>query len=158
MVVVPDGDVILKAGSGTDALDIQVFGTFLGMASPSYSTMLSSPAWLEHESKVIELYEEDPKIVLAFCNLLHLRWNNVRLWTPKDLVDLALSADMRCCINIVKPWFETKLAAYMAALEAGQAVRKDGGSWLRESYALGEDFEYSETMKIAAILGFDDLL
>lgn len=103
MDIVPDGDVVLKVGRDTDTIDIKVSGAVIRLASPVFSAMLSSPMWREYSSKQIELYDENCDIVLAFCNLLHFKWEDIKLETSEELVKFAVFADMRCCTSVVKP-------------------------------------------------------
>jgi len=161
VAIIPNGDVILKAGRGTDAVDFKVSGTVISLASPVFSAMLSSPTWQEHSSKEIELYDEDPNTVFEFCNLVHLKWDKVHFLFLGELLKLALFADMRCCTTVVKPWVESKCAAFIACLEYNQLIHKDGEQVLDGVCELGwlhEAHSDEHMMQLAAILGLDTLL
>ncbi|KIW23630.1 uncharacterized protein PV07_11816 [Cladophialophora immunda] len=74
--VVPDGDVLLKVGRGADAVDIRVSGTVISLASDVFSRMLSS-SYLEARTKEVVLAEDDPEVILDFCNIVHHKAENL---------------------------------------------------------------------------------
>lgn len=74
--VVSDGDVTLRVGHGDDCTDIRVSGAVIVLASELFDRMLSS-SFIEARTKVIELEEDDPNVVLDFCNIAHHKIENL---------------------------------------------------------------------------------
>jgi hypothetical protein len=157
VVIVPSADVLLKVGKGSDALDIKVLGAIISTASLIFSAMLSSPMWQEGSSREIELYEEEPEAVLAFCNLIHFKWKGIDLRTSCQMVKLALFADMHLCTEAVEPWFEKELAYHRYQIEDYAQHLPHGYSG--DVLGFGDPILVEEdVMAIAAIFGFHCLL
>ncbi|KAJ9612281.1 hypothetical protein H2200_003878 [Cladophialophora chaetospira] len=95
------GDLLLKAGTGKDAYDIKVSSAVLIEASPVFATMLTSQ-FREAHTKVIEMYEDDPEVVLAFCKLVHHKADNIDNLSSLQIIALLEMANMRECLSVVK--------------------------------------------------------
>ncbi|KAJ9610209.1 hypothetical protein H2200_004986 [Cladophialophora chaetospira] len=110
--VIPDADLLLKVGGGSKvskALDIKVSSMVMSLVSPVFKVILSS-AFQEAATKTIILDEDDPDVILTFCEIVHHRSPDLRKLTNDQLVDLAVFADMRQCQSVLLPWIRTVTA------------------------------------------------
>ncbi|EXJ75482.1 uncharacterized protein A1O5_02178 [Cladophialophora psammophila CBS 110553] len=122
--VVPDGDVLLKVGQEAEALDIRVSGLVISLASDMFSRMLSS-SFTEASTKVIELKDDDPEVVLDFCNIAHHKIENLDHCNGLRLLKLAELADARFCERVLRPWVATTLYSALSALEKWERDKTD---------------------------------
>ncbi|OQV05769.1 hypothetical protein CLAIMM_10443 [Cladophialophora immunda] len=153
--VVPDGDVLLKVGRGADAVDIRVSGTVISLASDVFSRMLSS-SYLEARTKEVVLAEDDPEVILDFCNIVHHKAENLDHCDTTRLCKLAELADARLCKNALRPWIAARLAR---VLEAFMDKDRDRNAVHRSRIVL-KDFpllNIGQCIGVAAVFRFADL-
>lgn len=145
VAVAPSGDVLLIVGQGDDAIEVQVFGNVLSLASDVFARELSS-SFIEAQSKTIELPDEHPGAVLDFCNLLHHKIENLEHCKGKRLLNLALFADARLCTPVLSPWIQARVA---------EGLRFPDLPCVEDFELL--DLEWQDLLVITAIFDFHDL-
>ncbi|KAJ9604416.1 Replication factor A protein 2 [Cladophialophora chaetospira] len=101
--LVAGADVTLKVGQREDVLDIKVSGAVLSVASKVFAAMLNS-SFIEGITKVIELDQDDPQVVLHFCHIIHHQCDSIKGVDRKRLREISVLADMRGCEDAVRPW------------------------------------------------------
>ncbi len=109
--LLPEADVTLQVGEGEDALDIKVSGVVLRLASKVFKAMLR-PEWAEASSKIINLEEDNPQVILDFCYIIHHQHSSIRDIDAKRLRGLITLADMRDCHDAIAPWLSSTLSEY----------------------------------------------
>ncbi|OAL32393.1 hypothetical protein AYO22_00415 [Fonsecaea multimorphosa] len=153
--VVPDGDVLLKVGEGADALEIRVSGMVISLASDVFSRMLSS-SFTEARCKEIELREDDPEVILDFCNIVHHKIENLNHCDGSRLLKLAELADARFCVKTLRPWVVTRLGGILEAFKDKQhdltATCKN-----RISHKNSLELHIEQGIGLAAVFKLDDL-
>ena len=122
--LVPGADVTLRVGQGEKALTIWVSGAALSLASEVFGIMLHS-CFVDGLTKVIELKEDDPKIVLHFCRIIHYQKGLFTAVERDQLVQLTQFADLRCCEEALKPWIMLALDDYRAWSKAVASAPAD---------------------------------
>lgn len=110
--IVPEADVTLKVGTGDGALDIKVSGLILGLASKVFKTMLNSQ-FIEGTTRVIELPEDDPRIIMDFAHIIHHKPYLVKDLDAQRLRGLVKLIDLRLCHDSLAPWIVSKLNQYV---------------------------------------------
>jgi len=116
--LLPNADVTLKVGQRSKALDIKVSSTVLCLASKVFNTMLNSP-FVEASSKVIDLKEDDPRVILDFCYIIHHQHDRVKHIDVKLVRGLITLADMRDCRGALKLWLSSVLEEYIRHVNLG---------------------------------------
>ena len=103
----------------------------------------------------IELYGENPEVVLAFCNIVHHKWGKVELSDASRIVDLVAFADMRLSIDVVRQWVRVELATYMEDIKrfAGK-LDDDHVPWARYKR---KSLRREWMLEIAALVGLHGL-
>lgn len=110
--IIPDSDVLLKVGTGAEALDIMVSGADISKACAIFSKMLTSP-FQEAETKVINMPEDEPRAVLAFSYIAHQQSERIGKLTTDNIVDLILLSDKYLCQEAVKDYLLELLEDYI---------------------------------------------
>ncbi|KAJ9610212.1 hypothetical protein H2200_004989 [Cladophialophora chaetospira] len=167
LVMVDDGDVLLKAGEGEDAYDFKVSGHVLSQASKVFNDILTSQG--QAQTKVIEMYEHEPHIVEVCCGILHHKATDDYLENldAEDLVQLLEMAEKWHCLHALKPWLATRISGASDPSEnknwlcyAKQCIEEEGGVRLKSrcNY-LGRDlwFRPKTLVEVAGNLGLRDL-
>jgi hypothetical protein len=149
--IVPEADVTLRVGTGTDSLNIRASGLILGLVSKVFRAMLNSQ-FIEGMTKVIDLKDE-PQTVLDFCRVIHYKHGCINNMDANRLRNLIVFADMWQCHEALKPWLLYTLQPYLIWFESLAATDLDGAAFPDQYPGLRiEDF-----IPIAASFGLDDL-
>ena len=122
--LVADADVTLQTGSGESALDIRVSSYVLSLSSKMFAKMLNS-SFVEGTTKVVELLDDDPFVVLHYCQIIHHQTNAISGVDGDRLRALTTLADMRSCEEALKPWMMLAIEEYRAW---SKTVTKDPSS------------------------------
>ncbi len=151
--VVPDGDLLLKVGKGDAALDIRVSATVVSLASEVFGRMLSSN-FVEGQTKTIILTEDEPKIVLAFCNIVHHKSENIDDLELQDVEKLGVFADMRMCTTALRPWALMRIARFVDTLN-----REEWAYWSMQddTFDIEDVFDLTKLLPIITSFRMDRL-
>ncbi|KIW65894.1 hypothetical protein PV04_08109 [Phialophora macrospora] len=155
--VVPNADVTFKVGTGEDALEVKVLGIAMGLASPVLSRMLFGP-FVEAETKVVNLPDEDPKVFLQFCNIVHHRPTKLCNLASQQLVALAILSDMWHSQEVVTSFLFMRTDSVRKALnETGPCRYSEppgglGTTPLEGLHVGNESFQLRDVIDICAIL------
>ena len=155
--VVPAGDVLLKVGKDEDAVDIKVSGVVLSLASEVFAKMLSSD-FVEGQSRVVRLPEDDPATWLTFCKIIHYAAGDIEPQSPDDLIRLGVMADMRLATEALSPWVYMHLTVVIDKLDKLNPDLKFFSKILEAGVRHGRHrFTVDSLFRIALLFGFEDL-
>ena len=154
--VVPDGDVVLKVSKGNDVVDLRALGAVIDLASEYLAKALSS-SFNEGTSKVVQLKENDPKVIEDFCNIVHHKVDNLNHCDGPRILGPSMMADARFCTKTLKPWVATRLFGVMKRVEelANKLDEDEERTRIVDCHLLGLKIE--QIVEIAAIFRMEDL-
>ena len=161
--LVSNGDVLLKVGKGDAAVDMRASAVVLGLASEVFSKMLSSDfverQVIEGQAKVINLPEDEPETVVAFCKIIHHATDDLEPQSPDTVMKLGLMADMRFATRALRPWILMYLAG---AIEEVNKIYEsndvDFSRYLEDGVkSRGQKFSIEWLLRIALLFRLESL-
>ncbi|KAJ9610215.1 hypothetical protein H2200_004992 [Cladophialophora chaetospira] len=131
VVVAEEGDALFEVGNDQNALDIRVSAT---------------------ATKTIRLPEDDPKVVLAFCDVVHHRVDDLDHLETDELVKLATFADMRLCTRVLRPWVLMRISRFIDTIN-----REEGAYWrmVDSTYDAELIFQLQKLLPIVTLFGME---
>ena len=131
----PDGDLVLKVGSGDEVTLIRVQSKVLRLASPVFAAMLS-PRFAEgqalEDSKAIvdstttiDLPDDDPTAMSFLCRTLHFKEDAAqrKLYSPGFLMELAMICDKYNMLRALSPWSHIWMETYHGEDQDNRFIR-----------------------------------
>ena len=149
-----DGDVLFKIGKGEAARDFKVLGSLICRASPVFATMLSS-SFIEGNTRVVTVDDGDVEVYRDFFNIIHYKATEVDTIGGRRLALLAELADMRCCIEIFKPFIVDRL--FWVIHEVTRACDDPTGTNSVNDILKQYHITFEELLNIAAFCKMNDL-